>query len=59
MNIPDAILFSMVAGVVTLKVFLLAAAAVLLVHVVTRRARQLRDAALLVRVEQPGLDKSA
>ena len=44
MNIPDTILFGMLAGVITLKVLLLATAAVLLVHVLTKRARRVRGA---------------
>lgn len=40
MTLPDAVLFGFVAGLVTLKVFLLAAAAMLLVHVLTQHVRQ-------------------
>jgi hypothetical protein len=56
MTLLDTVLFGMLAGVITLKVMLLAAAAVLLVHGLTARIL-LRKAATAVK--QPGLDPHA
>jgi hypothetical protein len=59
MNILDTILFGMLAGVITLKVLLLATAAVLLVHVLTRRARRGRGAGVVSRTRHPHMDAHA
>ena len=59
MNILDTILIGMLAGVITLKVALLAAAAVLLMHVLTQRIRQRKVGPEGVRVKHPGLDVHA
>jgi len=59
MNILDTVLFGLLAGVITLKVALLAAAAVLLVYGLTERIRQRRIAPAVVAVKQPGLDVHA
>ena len=59
MNILDTVLFGLLAGVITLKVALLAAAAVLLVYGLTERIRQRRMAPAVVAVKQPGLDAHA
>jgi sorbitol-specific phosphotransferase system component IIC len=59
MTIIDAVFFGFVGGLVTLKVFLLAAAAVLLVHVLTHRVRQRRVAAALTRTRHQRLDRYA
>jgi hypothetical protein len=59
MTIIDTILLGMLAGAITLKVALLAAAAVLLVHGLTARVRQLKVAPAKVPVKHPGLDVHA
>jgi len=59
MNILDTLLFGMLAGVISLKVALLAAAAVLLVYGLTERVRQRKIAPAAVAVKQPGLDVHA
>lgn len=59
MTILDTILFGMLAGIITLKVALLAAAAVLLVHGLTQTIRQHRVAPEKVPVKHPGLDVHA
>jgi len=59
MNILDTVLFGMLAGVITLKVALLAAAAVLLVRGLTVRIRQFKVAPAKVPVKHPGLDVHA
>jgi len=59
MTILDTILFGMLAGVITLKVALLAAAAVLLVYGLTARVRQLKVAPAVVAARHPGLDVHA
>jgi hypothetical protein len=59
MTILDTVLFGMLAGVITLKVALLAAAAVLLVHGLTVRFRQLNVAPAVVAARHPGLDVHA
>lgn len=56
MNILDSVLFGMLAGLITLKVLLLAAAAVLLVHVLTKRPLQNRATPAPPRVSLPRLD---
>ena len=60
MTILDTILFGMLAGVITLKVALLAAAAVLLVHVLAERTRRRHKMSHApVRVRHPKLDQYA
>jgi hypothetical protein len=61
MNILDSVFFGMLAGLFTLKVLLLAAAAVLLVRVLTRRPLQSRPtpAPPRVRRTRPRLDVHA
>ncbi|MGB5539291.1 MAG: hypothetical protein WBO37_04310 [Gammaproteobacteria bacterium] len=59
MNILDSVLFGLLAGLITLKVLLLAAAAVLLVHVLTQRPRQNRATPAPPRVKVPRLDVHA
>jgi hypothetical protein len=59
MTIVDTVLFGMLAGVITLKVALLAAAAVLLVYGLTERIRQRKIAPAAVTVKQSGLDVHA
>ena len=59
MTIIDAVVFGIVAGLVTLKVVLLAAAAVLLVHVLTKRTRQRMLAPAPVPARYTGLDEYA
>jgi hypothetical protein len=59
MNILDTVLFGMRAGVITMKVALLAAAAVLLVYGLTERVRQRNVAPALAAVKPPGLDVHA
>jgi hypothetical protein len=49
----------MLAGVITLKVALLAAAAVLLVYGLTERIRQRKGAPAAVAARHPGLDVHA
>jgi len=52
-------MFGMLAGVITLKVALLAAAAVLLVYGLTERVRQREAVPAAVAVKHPGLDVRA
>jgi len=59
MNFLDTVLFGMLAGVITLKVALLATAAVLLVYVLTRRIRQRRVSLAAVAVKHPELEENA
>jgi hypothetical protein len=59
MNILDTVLFGMLAGVITLKVALLAAAAVLLVHGLTAHVRRLKVAPGAAAVKQTALDVHA
>ena len=59
MTILDTILFGMLAGVITLKVALLAAAAVLLVYGLTERIRQRKGAPAAVAARHPVLDVHA
>lgn len=56
MTILDAILFGMLAGAITLKVALLATAAVLLVYGFTGKFRQRKVLPVAVAVKHPGLD---
>jgi hypothetical protein len=53
MNILDSVFFGMIAGVFTLKVLLLAAAAVLLVRVLTKRPLQNRPTPVPPRTRHP------
>ena len=59
MTILDTVLFGMLAGVITLKVALLAAAAVLLVYGLTERIRQRKVATAGIAAKHPGLDVHA
>ena len=59
MTIIDSILLGMLAGVITLKVALLAAAAMLLVYALTARVRQLKGTHEKVPFKRPGLDLHA
>ena len=56
MAILDPVLFGMLAGVITLKVALLAAAAVLLGCALTKRIRQRKIPHAAVAVKYRGLD---
>ena len=59
MTIVDTLLFGMVAGLVTLKVALLATAAILLVFVLMGRTRQHKVTHPTVRNRYPKADKHA
>jgi 4-amino-4-deoxy-L-arabinose transferase-like glycosyltransferase len=59
MNILDTVLFGMLAGIITLKVALLATAAVLLLYGLTKRIRRRKVAPALAAARQPGLDVHA
>jgi hypothetical protein len=59
MTILDTVMFGMLAGVITLKVALLAAAAMLLVYGLTQRVRQREAVPAAVAVKHPGLDVRA
>jgi len=59
MTILDTLLFGMVASLVALKMALLAAATVLLVHVLAERTRRRKMAHAPVPVRHPKLDKYA
>lgn len=59
MTILDTVLFGMLAGVITLKVALLAAAAVLLVSGLRERIRQRRVAPAVAAAKHPALDVHA
>jgi hypothetical protein len=60
MTILETLLLGIVAGLVTLKVALLAAAAVLVVHVLAKRTRRRHKMAHVpVRVRHPKLDEYA
>jgi hypothetical protein len=56
MTILDTVLFGILAGVITLKVALLASAAVLLVCGMSERIRLRKVAPARVAVKHPGLD---
>jgi hypothetical protein len=56
MTVLDTVLFGMLAGIITLKVALLATAAVLLVYGLTERIRRRKVAPALLAAKQPGLD---
>ncbi len=59
MTILDTLLFGIIAGLVTLKVALLATAAILLLHVLAKRTRPHRMAAAPVMSRHSKLDKFA
>ncbi|MGB5717620.1 MAG: hypothetical protein WBN81_11055 [Gammaproteobacteria bacterium] len=59
MTILDTLLFGMVASLVALKIALLAAATLLLVHVLAGRTRRRRLAHAPVPVRRPKLDQYA
>ena len=59
MTILDTILFGMLAGVITLKVALLAAAAVLLLYCLKERIRLRKVAPAAAAVRYQGLDVHA
>jgi 4-amino-4-deoxy-L-arabinose transferase-like glycosyltransferase len=59
MNILDTVLFGMLAGIITLKVALLATAAVLLLYGLTKRIRRRKVAPAALAARQPGLDVHA
>ena len=59
MNILDTVLFGMLAGVITLKVALLATAAVLLLYGLTKRIRRRKVTPAALAARQPGLDVHA
>jgi hypothetical protein len=59
MTIADTILFGMLAGIITLKVALLAAAAVLFVYGLTRKFRQLEAPPATAAVMHPGQEVRA
>jgi hypothetical protein len=54
MNILDTVLFGMLAGIITLKVALIATAAVLLVYALMEPIRQRKAAPEVFLVKQPG-----
>ena len=56
MTIPGKLLFGMVASLVAVKMALLAAATLLLVHVLAERTRRHRKTHAPVRVGYPKLD---
>ena len=59
MTFLNILLFGMVASLVALKIALLAAATILLVHVLAERTRRRKMAHALVPVIHPKLDKYA
>jgi len=59
MTIPGTLLFGMVASLVAVKMALLAAATLLLVHVPAKRTRRHRKAHAPVQVRHPKLDNYA
>jgi hypothetical protein len=59
MTILDTVLFGVLAGVITLKVALLAAAAVLLVTGLKERIRQRKAAPAVAAAKHPELDVHA
>jgi hypothetical protein len=59
MNILDTVLFGMLAGIITLKVALIATAAVLLVYALMEPIRQRKAAPGALLVKQPGLNVHA
>ena len=59
MTILGTLLFGMVASLVAVKMALLAAATLLLVHVLAKRTRRHRKAHAPARVRHPKLDKYA
>jgi hypothetical protein len=59
MTVLDTVLFGMLAGIITLKVTLLASAAVLLVCGMSERIRQRKVTPVVVAAKHPGLDVHA
>ena len=59
MNILDSVLFGMLAGLITLKVLLLATAAVLLVHVLTKNTLRNKATPAPARPKRPRIDTYA
>jgi hypothetical protein len=59
MTVLDTVLFGMLAGIITLKVTLLAAAAVLLVYGLTERVRQHKVTPVVVAAKHPGPNNHA
>jgi hypothetical protein len=59
MTILNTVLFGVLAGLVSLKIVLLAAAAVLFVHGMTQRVAQRRAVPVPARVRPPRLDVHA
>jgi hypothetical protein len=59
MTILETVMFGMLAGIITLKVALLAAAAVLLVYSLTERILQRKVAPAVVAARHPKLDVHA
>jgi hypothetical protein len=56
MNLLDSVLFGMLAGAITLKVVLLAIAAVLLVHALAKRAGPARVTNAVSRTRHPRIN---
>jgi len=56
MNILDSVLFGMLAGLITLKVLLLATAAVLLLYVLTKHTLRNKATPAPARPRRPRLD---
>ena len=59
MTMLDTVLFSMLAGLITLKVALLASAAMLLAGGISARIRQRSVAPVTIAAKNPGLDRHA
>ncbi len=59
MAILETLLFGMIAGLITLKVALLAAAVLLFIHSLTRRIHQHTAAPAAVAAKHPKLDEYA
>ena len=59
MTVLDTVLFGMLAGIITLKVALLATAAVLLLYGLTKRIRRRKVTPAALAARQPGLDVHA
>ena len=59
MTVLDTVLFGMLAGIITLKVALLASAAVLLVCGMSERIRHRQDTPVVLAAKHPGPDGHA
>ncbi|MCG6900977.1 MAG: hypothetical protein LJE75_13395 [Gammaproteobacteria bacterium] len=59
MTVLDTVLIGMLAGIITLKVTLLASAAVLLVCGMSGQVRQRRGTPVVLAAKHPGLDGHA